>query len=118
MQLHARTINLGDLKPDAFEQTQATGVNDAQADAVVRASDVLNDAPDFLWGKDDRQLLRDGRTEHVAERPGALEGVGVEELDAIEGNVAGVGGDPFLVAQIQEIRPLRVRLKKITWIAK
>ena len=105
VQLHARTINLGDLKMDAFKQTQATGVDHTQADAVVRASDVLNDAPDFLGGKDDRQLLWDGRTEYVTERPGAREGVGGEELDGVEGDVAGVGGDPFLVAQREEIPP-------------
>src|SRR6266542_7013139 len=45
MQLHARAVNLGDLQPHAFEQAQATGIDHTQADAVVRASDVVDDPP-------------------------------------------------------------------------
>ena len=47
-QLHASTIDLRDLQANAFEQAQSTRSDDAQADAVGGAMDLLDDAPDFL----------------------------------------------------------------------
>src|SRR5215213_10606351 len=103
MQLHARAIDLTDLQAYAFEQAQATGVDHTQADAVIWASNLLDDPPDLLRSEHDRQLFGDGWTDEVAQWPGALKCVGVEKLDAIESHVGGVGGQAFLVAQIEEV---------------
>ena len=103
MQLHTRAVDLGDLEVDAFEQAQAAGVDDAQADAVVWATDLLDDAPDFFGSEHDGQLLGQGRADEVAQGPGTVQGVDVEELDGVEGDIGGVGSELSVDDQEQEV---------------
>jgi hypothetical protein len=48
-------------------------------------------------------MPRLGQAHQVAERPGTLEGLHVQEPNSIEGDMGRVGGDLLFVAQIQEI---------------
>ena len=65
--------------------------------------DLVKHAPDLLDTSYDGQFLRQGWTDKVAEWPGALERVGVEELHGIESEIDGVGRETFLILEIQEI---------------
>src|SRR5262249_31459390 len=64
----------------------------------IADADMLDHAPDLFRTEHNRQLFGDGWTEQVAEWPGTLKCVGVEELDAVERDVSGVRGQVFVVA--------------------
>src|SRR6266542_208673 len=102
VQLHTGTINLGNLELDTFQQSQATAVDNAQTGTVVWEVDLSQELPNLLHAQHHGQLLWQVRADEVAERPGAHQRVGVEELDGIEGDVDGIGREVFDIAQMRK----------------
>jgi len=94
VQEHAFGINVADLQPEAFTQTQAAGVDGREADAVVQQGDTRQHAAHLGRGEDDGQFeLGIGADEFYLGRPGPAQGFLPEEFDGAEGLGGGLAGD-------------------------
>src|SRR5512132_1175449 len=62
LQLHARAVDPADLEIDALADTQAAGVDGGEAGVVRRVVELIQNAPDLVDAKDDRQGLGGTRT--------------------------------------------------------
>jgi hypothetical protein len=88
VQLHAGTIDLGNLEIDSFPQAQATGVDQVQADPMMGQADQRQNALDLVHTQDDQQSVGFGRADKLQDRPGALEGLLSRNLRAHKVTVA------------------------------
>ena len=92
MDKHAVFVDVRYL--DAFLESEAQGVDSAQADPVVEHFDGPEDSFDLIATEDDRQLFFLFGTDKGEGCPFFFEGLGVEELNAAQGNGRG-GSGPF-----------------------
>jgi len=94
MQEHPLGINVADRQAQSFAQTQAAGINGAQADAMIPRGHAREDGADFAGGKDDRQFeLGIGADQFQFVRPGALQRFFPEQFDRANGLGAGLPGN-------------------------
>ena len=68
----AGTVDIRHLQLDTFLQAQATGVNGAQTDPVVRPSQATQNAAHFLAAENDWQLVLTRRSDKAQRRPCSL----------------------------------------------
>ena len=68
----ADTVDMRHLQLDTFLQAQATGVNGAQADPVVRSSQAIENAVHLFLAEHDRQLALTRRSDKAQRRPRSL----------------------------------------------
>ena len=91
---HAAGINVADLDAQGFAQTQAAGIDEGEADAMIEGGDGGEDAADFNGGEDDGQFgLGIGADEFQLVGPGAFEGFLPEKLEGADDLGAGLAGD-------------------------
>lgn len=102
--LQAGPGNLGPLQAHAVQPPPPAGVDDAQADPVVREANLAKQEPNLRHAQHHGPFLRPGRTDERSERPGAREGGGRAEFDGMEGQGGGIGRDVFDVDAGAELR--------------
>ena len=104
VQEHAFGIDVADLEPQAFAQTQAAGVDGGQADPVVQGGNVSQDAAHFTGGEDDWQFeLGIGAGQFHFVGPGAAEGLFPEDLDRADGLGAGLASYLFVLLEMDAV---------------
>jgi hypothetical protein len=104
VQEHALGIDVGDLQPKPFAQTQATRVNGEQADALIQGENGGQDAAHLGGGEDDGQFeLRIGAHQLQFVRPNAFKGFFPEELEGADGLGAGLAGDSLVRLEVNAI---------------
>jgi len=86
---HPGTSNIGDLQVGAFLESQATGIDGTQADALPREPPTLEDRAHCLHAEDDRERVLLGGPHKGQRRPCPLEGMLVEKRDAAQRDGAG-----------------------------
>ena len=97
-------INVADLPPQPFAQSQAAGVNEDEADALIQRGHRGQNAAGFGHGEDDREFeLRIGANQFQFVRPDTVERFLPEELDGADGLGAGLAGDLFVRLELNAI---------------
>ena len=91
------TINVGDLQMQSLLQTQPTGVDRAEADAVTLAAYTCQDTAYFVHTEHNWQFLLLGRTHEIKGLPFPAQGVLEEELDPAQGDGAGIASGVLFV---------------------
>ena len=125
MQEHAFGIDVADLQPQRFTQTQAAGVNGDQADPMIQCGDSSEDAAHFGGGEHDGEFeLGIGPSQFQFVRPGAPEGLFPKELDRADGLGAGLAGNLLVGLQMDAVlakvfgrEPLRRATVELTELA-
>lgn len=104
VQEHPLGVNVADLEPQAFAQTQAAGVDADQTDAVVQEGHASQETAHFGGAQDDRQFeLGIGTNQLDLGGPGTLEGFLPEEFDGAEGLGGGLAGDLLDGLEVKEV---------------
>jgi hypothetical protein len=104
VQEHALRVDVGDLQPKPFAQTQAAGVNEDEADAVIQGGDGDQDAAHLGGGEHDGEFeLRISADQLQFVWPNAFEGFFPEELEGADGLGAGLAGDLFVGLEMDAI---------------
>jgi hypothetical protein len=78
---HPPTVDIGCLQRYSFADTQAAGINSAQANPVPELVNATQYLPDFFLAENDRQLLFPRWTYQLQRGPFPLERILVQELD-------------------------------------
>jgi hypothetical protein len=86
-----------------FSETQATGIDHPQTHLGFRACDRGQQGADFLRTQHDGELLAVPGPSEGEERPRALQGMLIEEPDAIEVDAEGTLGDLFVIEEIKKV---------------
>jgi len=93
VQEHALGINVTDLKPKPFGQTQAARVNGDQTDPMVQGGNRGDNAAHFRGGEHDGEFeLGIGASQFQFVGPGPLQGFLPKQLDGANGLGAGLPG--------------------------
>jgi len=101
---HALGINVADFEAQAFAQTQAAGVNEQQAGALIGRDHRGEHAADFRGREHHRQFeLGVGPDQLQLIGPDAVEGFFPEELEGANDLGAGLAGDPFVGLEMDAI---------------
>lgn len=107
MDAGARGVDVADLQPQPFAQTQAEAVEGKEEYAVAENTGGGKDAPGLFDGDDVRQALTLGRFDQAGRNPGFLQDVLGVELQAVE--VEFDCGSGMCAQQLGEVvRPLRL----------
>lgn len=94
VQEHAPGINVADLQPQSFAQTQAAGINGAQAEAMIQGADMGENSAHFACRKNHGQFeLGIGADQFQFVGPIAFECFLPEEFDRANGLGAGLPSD-------------------------
>ena len=99
----AGAVDVRDLKTGSLHESQATGVDGGQADAVDVDAHLVEDAPDFAAAEHHRKPLFRSRLGDVEALPIAAEGLVVEESEPAEHDREGAAGDLLLESQMQQV---------------
>jgi len=99
----AVAVHVGDLKPCAFHEAEAAGVDGGEAGAVHWHPDAIEDPPDLLSAQNNRKLFLTLGPGDLEDHPLAAQGVLVEELEAAEGNGVGAAGDFLDGGEVEEV---------------
>jgi len=94
---------VSDLQVQPFLQTQAAGINGAQAGAIMLAAYETQDAAYFGHAEHDRQFLFSGRAHKFEGFPFPAQSVLEEKLDPAQVDGAGTARSVFFVLEEQEI---------------
>jgi len=104
VQEHALGIDVADLQPKAFAQTQAAGVDGGQTDAVIQEGNTSQHAARLRGREDDGQFeLSIGADEFHLGRPGTAEGFFPEEFDGAERLGGSLAGDLLDGLEMDEV---------------
>ena len=104
VQEHAFGINVADLEAQPFAQAQATGVNEQQADMLIRRGHRGEHTADFGSREHHRQFeLGVGPDQFQFVGPDAFEGFFPEELEGANDLGAGLAGDPLVRFEMDAI---------------
>ena len=104
VQEHAFGINVANLEAQPFAQAQAAGVNEQQADVLIRRGHRVEHAADFGGGEHHRQFeLGVGPDQFQLVGPDALEGLFPEELEGANDLGAGLAGDLLVGLEVDAI---------------
>lgn len=104
VQEHPFGINVADGQREAFAQTQAAGINEDQADAMVPGRHPGQHAAHFGGREDDRQFelgIGAGQLEFVG--PDAFEGLFPEELEGADDLGGSLAGDFLLGLEMDTV---------------
>ncbi len=94
VQEHALGVNVGNLQAQTFAQTQATGVNETQADPVIQGGHAGQNTAHLGRREHDREFeLRIGARQLEFMRPGTVERFFPEQFDRADRLRAGLAGD-------------------------
>lgn len=96
-------VDIGDLQPRPFEKAQATGVDRDEAGAVDGKADTVENAVDFIAGKNDGEFLLALGADEVEQVPLLRERLFEEELDAAQGDGEAGTGVVFYVCEVEEV---------------
>ena len=102
MEEHAAGIDLTDGKTDSLVEAEATGVDGAEAGAVLALLNMSQDKAHLFLTQDDGKSLGLRRFDEGEDGHVAPEGVAEKEADAGEGLVEAVGGELALIHEKQE----------------
>lgn len=104
VQEHALGINVGDSQAQPFAQTKTAGVNEDEADAMIKRLDLRQNPAHLGSREDDGQFeLRIGANQLQFVRPNALEGFFPEEFDGADGLGTGLAGDLFVGLEVNAV---------------
>jgi hypothetical protein len=104
VQEHALGIHLRDLQVQAFTQTQAAGVDGAQANAVIEGFDLLENLAHLLGGENHRELeLRIGPDQPHFARPGLAQSFLPEKFDRANILSGSLAGEFLLRFEVEEV---------------
>ena len=104
VQEHAFGIDVPDLEAQPFAQAQAAGVNEQQADVLIRRGHRGEHAADFGGGEHHRQLeLGVGPDQFQLVGPDAFEGFFPEELEGANDLGAGLAGNLLVGLEVDAI---------------
>jgi len=96
VQEHALGIDIANLEAQPFPQAQATGVNGAEANAMIQGGDGGQNAAHLGGGEHDGEFkLGIGASQFQFMRPGPVERFLPEQFDGADGLGAGLAGDLF-----------------------
>jgi hypothetical protein len=94
---HPFAVDIRDLQAKSFAQTQATGVNGGETNAMIQGGNKGDDAPNFTSGKNDRKfVLGIGAGQFQFVWPDAFERFLPEDFDRADRLGAGLARDLFM----------------------
>lgn len=101
---HTLGIDVIDLQSQTFTQTQTTGVDGGQSDAMIQGLDEVEDAAGFGSGEDDGEFkVRIGTGQLHFGGPGSTESFFPEQFDGADGLGSGLAGDFLNVLEIDKV---------------
>jgi len=104
VQEHPLGINVADLQLEPFPQTQATGIDGDQTDALIQEGDARQHPARLGGREDDGQFeLSIGANEFDLGGPGTAESFLPEELDGAEGLGGSLAGDLLDRLEMDEV---------------
>jgi len=106
MQKHPLGVDVADLQPQSFTQTQATRVDGNQTNTMVQGGHTVKDLADLIGRENDREFeLSIGPDQFNFLGPGTVEGFLPKEFDGAEGLGGSLAGNFLLSFEIDEVLP-------------
>jgi hypothetical protein len=100
---HASRVNSVHLQLRPFLQAQTARIESGEADTVARQPHAGEDGTYLRGAEDDREFLLPWRSDEGQGRPFARSGVGIEKLDAAQGDGTGAPGVVLNVLEREEV---------------
>jgi hypothetical protein len=100
---HASRVNSVHLQMRPFLQVRTASIESGEADTAVRQPHAGEDGTYLRGAEDDREFLLPWRSDEGQGRPFARSGVGIEKLDAAQGDGTGAPGVVLNVLEIEEV---------------